>query len=799
MAGVSEDGVALARTPVTGGVAPSPAPAGTRGGVWHRLAKGALGDHTLALVDQAAVSGTNFLTTILIARWCGASELGVYSLGFSIAVMWACAQESLISMPYTIFRHRTLTETEAEYAGCVLVHQLLLSALALVVLFLTAGVLSLVGVVPGLVSVTWVLGLVIPFAMAREFARRFAFAHLRMAEALVLDLGAATAQVAVLVFLYSADALSAATTYAAVGASCGLTSAIWLYSSWGNFQFRSHQFGRTLRRSWSLGRWLFASQIALAVQGYFIHWLLAGTLGPTATGVYAACLTVVLFSNPLILGISNALSPRTARAFDEGGGPELRRVVLQVTLSLGAVMALFCVAVLLGGESLMGFLFQGAQYQGHTHILTVLALAMLATALSMPASNGLTALERSDLNFAVGLAAAILTVVLVPFLVARWGVTGAAYGFLAGNVLGWLGRWMAFSALARRASDDPLGGGVGHPREAVIEVLRLFTQNPASDEVAIQQLSEGAQATIFAARRIDGQPVAGTHLELVVKLYKPGPLQDAEVVRGQYDALTKLHEKVHGGAIHGWRIDTPTPLYLCDRPLALVMTRVPGVSINSNLETPCRLSGECLDPVAAAVVAALERYWSIEGQVHGDLNFDNILCDVPGKTLSFVDPGLLSPAFLCETAPDRWYPASRDLAYLLYDTGVSVKRTFGSSGTRRRQHFLVERVLRAFAQTAGSIRERHDLFDEIEACVRIHLNRLEVAWSIRGAWHAILKRIAARRIDRILTRLRTETGVPGDAVPERHPPTPSPEDGGIDTSLAGRLARRERRGVSPMP
>src|SRR2546426_272629 len=31
----------------------------------------ALGNNTLALLDQAVVSATNFLTTILIGRWCG--------------------------------------------------------------------------------------------------------------------------------------------------------------------------------------------------------------------------------------------------------------------------------------------------------------------------------------------------------------------------------------------------------------------------------------------------------------------------------------------------------------------------------------------------------------------------------------------------------------------------------------------------------------------------------------------------------------------------------------------------------
>src|SRR5205823_14271948 len=95
-----------------------------------RLFRGVSGKDILAVLDQAVVSGTSFLTTILLWRWCGAGELGVYSLGFTLLVTWGCVQESLIALPYTIYRNRPLKGTSAEYAGRVLIHQGLLSGLS---------------------------------------------------------------------------------------------------------------------------------------------------------------------------------------------------------------------------------------------------------------------------------------------------------------------------------------------------------------------------------------------------------------------------------------------------------------------------------------------------------------------------------------------------------------------------------------------------------------------------------------------------------------------------------------------
>jgi O-antigen/teichoic acid export membrane protein len=416
------------------------------------LARGATGKHALALVDQTAVSGTSFLTTVLVGRWCGAEELGVYSLAFSLAVAWGCVQEALVALPYIVYHHRQPLGTREQYAGSVLVLQWLLSLVALAALAVAAVALSGGGAVPGLGRVLWALAAVTPLTLLRDFARRFAFAHLRMAEALVLDLAVAGVQLLALVWLAWAGGLSAATAYLALGVACAGPVALWLYLTRRSFDLRGARVGQALRLSWSLGKWQFAAQLTLTAQGYFIHWLLAWTVGEKATGVYAACMTVALFANPLILAAGNALMPRAAQARAEGGGAALRRVVGATTLLLAGAMALFVAAVALAGERVMALLYRG-EYAGHGPTLTVLALAMLVSALGLPAANGLAALERTDVVFKTSAAALALSVLLVPVLVARWGVAGAAYGFLAGNLAGAGGRCVGFAVLA------PMGPG----------------------------------------------------------------------------------------------------------------------------------------------------------------------------------------------------------------------------------------------------------------------------------------------------------------------------------------------------
>jgi O-antigen/teichoic acid export membrane protein len=420
-------------------------------GAWGHVVALVTSKSALSLADQAVVSGTNFLTTVLVGRWCGAQELGVYALGFSLQVFLICVQDSLINGPYTIYRTRSPRGTPAEDLGSTLAHQALLSAVAVLALAAVGACLA-----PPLAAVAWTLAAVLPFILLREFGRRVAFAHLRMAEALVLDLVVAVAQLIGLPWLASVGALSAASAFAAIGVACALVGVTWLSLKRRNFVLRWGPVWANAAQNWSLGKWLFASQVTYSIQGYFIHWLLAWMLGATATGIYAACLTVALFANPIILGIGNAFTPRACLAFTEGGSTALRSVVWKTFLLTAVIMGVFCTVVLAGGTNLMALLYRGGQYEGHDHALVALVLAVLMSALGMPAANGLAAIERPDLSFKVGVLVVVLSVLLVPWLVAAWGLTGAAYGFLAGHLLGAGGRWLAFLARLREVDRDAL-------------------------------------------------------------------------------------------------------------------------------------------------------------------------------------------------------------------------------------------------------------------------------------------------------------------------------------------------------
>lgn len=428
------------------------------GGVaaWQRLLFGlAARKGSLALFDQAIVSGTSFLTTVLVGRMCGASGLGVFSLGLTVVVLLIGVQRSLISTPYTIYGNRIDGRSRLVYAGSALLHYVFLSALSAACLVLSAVIVSAGFGPAGLAPVLWVLAGITPFLLLREFSRQLSFAHLNVATAVRLDGLVAVLQMAGLVVLSTTGGLTAATAFAVMGLACAVGSLVWFFGARKNFVLERRQVFQQLKQNLLFGRWVCAEQITGLMTFQSIPWMLALMLGTKATGEFAACMAVIQLSSPFRVAVGNILGPKAARAFNKAGGEGVRLVVWKNALVLFVAMTLFCGVVALFGNELVGLIY-GSSFGGQQRAIAVLALGVLAGSVGMAACHGLWAVDRPAANVKASLVGLVVAMLVAIPLVQSWGVLGAACGFLAGDVSASLVRFLAFSRIVGGA---PWRGG----------------------------------------------------------------------------------------------------------------------------------------------------------------------------------------------------------------------------------------------------------------------------------------------------------------------------------------------------
>ena len=407
----------------------------------------------VSLGDQAVVSITNFVTSVIIARTRSKEELGLYMLGISLIFLMTDFQTSLITTPYMVYAPRLKERAHALYTGSTLIHQL---AFCLIAMFCVAcGAFAVTnGVGPrALGPVLWALVLVVALIMLREHARRISFARLRLKTAFVFDTCIAVGQIGGMLALARFGLLSASRSFWVIGSVCGIAVLGWLWLDREFYEPRISESLADLKRNWILGRWVFASGLVWAVSMNIYPWLLAAFHGVASTGVWAACLGVVSVGSPMLLGMQNIMGPKIAHVYAARGHRALHRLVFKITVVAAIPFSLLCLVMFVWGGRLLALLY-GHQYAGNSLIVAILALNLLVSALAFSFSRALFAVDRADVDFLVNFTALFIMITVGLWLVRAYGPLGAAVGLLGANFATSAVRAAIFLRLPARISGE---------------------------------------------------------------------------------------------------------------------------------------------------------------------------------------------------------------------------------------------------------------------------------------------------------------------------------------------------------
>jgi hypothetical protein len=239
-------------------------------------------------------------------------------------------------------------------------------------------------------------------------------------------------------------------------------------------------------------------------------------------------------------------------------------------------------------------------------------------------------------------------------------------------------------------------------------------------------------------------------------------------VQAECDSLSNLHAVLDGKKINGWTILVPRPLFVCESPLAFIMTAVPGHYIDAHASKSDVLRADVLHGTARAFTDAMEHCWST-GQRHGDLGLRNVLFDIEGKKISLIDAGTRESCRTCSEIDQYPSPAVSDLAHVLCDVVRDVMGLIGSPSERMGKELFVENIFREVMKTISSPHEKRWLLDQIWSCLQAHLAEcLEPSWSVKGMSHFFVKKIALNRVRSMFKRISDNNIYAWGSNPEFH-------------------------------
>jgi O-antigen/teichoic acid export membrane protein len=382
-----------------------------------------------ALSDQALVSGANFVTGILIARFLGIEEFGHFTLAWLVLEFALNIHGAMIITPMQSISAKYSGENSQRYFGSLITSQITLGV--------TCGILLYFSVLAfdHLFLENKYSNLALPMAVAllalgvQYFMRRYAFTRDAPLAAFASDFLRYALQLGGLLWMFKSNDLDPGHALLVIS----LAALISLLPGMGLFwpvKLNREVLTQMLRRHWDFSKWLIPS-IMLTWTLYNLFMAAAGAmLGAAAVGGIRAAQNIVAISHILILGLENIVPIMAARHFARDGSAGLTRYLLRFTFFGALAMGLIIVAVSIAPDYLLHVIY-GDEFKGQGYLVRWWCAIYLFEFLAIPAQMGLRTIEDTRPIFLQNLYLSGFSMLICYPLIATFDKIGVMVGLTA--------------------------------------------------------------------------------------------------------------------------------------------------------------------------------------------------------------------------------------------------------------------------------------------------------------------------------------------------------------------------------
>lgn len=386
---------------------------------------------TLAVIDQGVFSGSNFVVSILLARWMSENDYGAYAYTFAIFLLISGFYNVLFLEPMSIFGPVRHARHFMSYLGHLIGLHTVTIVITSVGLIAVWGAVSLIRSDPLLfdafVGMSLGHGLILFFWLIR----RACYTRHQPGKAL---LGTVVYSVALVGGLYLLERSALLTLFSAfvwMGVA-GVVGGAFQYVilRYGSVSASAFPAGATkglIRENWQYGRWMLVASVSswLSTWAYFV---LAGNfLDLAEVASLKAIQNLVLPLTQTITAFTLLFAPWASERFSRQGMRALKDGMRAFSVSLMALCLLYFVAVWLFRDAVMGFLYEGRFSQAQW-ILPFFFLHPLATAITTSWYYGLRIVGRTREVMILYMIGGGTTLTIGILLIKLWGLGGVAAG-----------------------------------------------------------------------------------------------------------------------------------------------------------------------------------------------------------------------------------------------------------------------------------------------------------------------------------------------------------------------------------
>ena len=387
------------------------------------------GREVWAIADQALVSGTNFITNVIVARSLGIAQFGVFALAWMAMLFFYSMQMAMISAPMMSLGPKTPPADRRSYWGAVIVQELFFAFASSALIFLGLHLVAILIHQPGLDRLTYPLCLATVAYLLQDFARRYFFTTRQSRRAFLNDAVSCLPQLPLIFFFLRLHliGISGVLWIFAVTSLVGVGLGLYWLEPVG---FALRDIKKTATRHWRFSRWIAPSWLLSWMSTNFIAVLAPVYYGPAAAGVLRASQNIVAVTHVWILGLDNAMPAEAAHRLQEGGISALSQYLRNMSLRWGGLTAGFALVVGIVPQFWLRLLY-GSQFAGYGAILRMYCLLYILVFIGGPIRAGLQALEYTAPFVWAQIGASAFALAIGIPLTRSFGLTGVMIGTIA--------------------------------------------------------------------------------------------------------------------------------------------------------------------------------------------------------------------------------------------------------------------------------------------------------------------------------------------------------------------------------
>lgn len=406
-----------------------------------------------AILDQGLISGSNFVISILLARWLVPEQYGAYAVAFGIFVLLSLVYQSLVLEPMAVFGGSSYRDCLRGYLRSLLWIHIAIS-LAIGVVFGASALMArefahssvLAGALAGVTFAS-------PCILFFWLARRTFYLELSASKAAAGAFVYTALSMGGLFVVYHRGLLSPFTAFALMGVAALGTGCYNLVRL--RAQLRpsvdAPAVGESWHRHWRYGRWALASCVANWIPAYIYYPLLSSFGGMAQSGQLKALMNFTLPVEQTKAALSLLFLPYAANVLARTGKSSAGSIGIRMTMVSLLVSGPYWAALLLFRHPVFHFLYSG-NYSEIAHLLPAVAVGSIFWSACFGPGIALRAMESPASVFTAFALATFLSLLVGVPAAWKFGLSGAIWGT---NLADLLSLVIVVVVLRRKITGDP--------------------------------------------------------------------------------------------------------------------------------------------------------------------------------------------------------------------------------------------------------------------------------------------------------------------------------------------------------